>query len=83
MPKGAELIDGYVEMFHDEDVEIYLNGRHILSVAGSNVKWDTFVIDRDTFASAVKPGKNVLAVYVRQTAGGQYFDLGLYADIAK
>ena len=83
MPKGAELIDSYVEMFHDEDVEIYLNGRHILSVAGSNVKWDTFVIDRDTFASAVKPGKNVLAVYVRQTAGGQYFDLGLYADIAK
>ena len=71
------------EMFHDEDAEIYLNGRLILSVPGYNTDWTSFTIPLDAFAAAVKAGDNVLAVKVKQAVGGQYFDLGLSIDVAK
>ena len=70
-------------MFHDEDAEIYLNGKLVLTVPGYNTDWTSFTIPCDAFAAAVKAGDNVLAVKVTQEVGGQYFDLGLSVDVAR
>ena len=81
--RPEKLLRVTAEMFHDEDAEIYLNGRLILSVSGYNTDWTSFTIPLDAFAAAVKAGDNVLAVKVKQAVGGQYFDLGLSIDVAK
>ena len=81
--RPEKLLRVTAEMFHDEDAEIYLNGRLILSVPGYNTDWTSFTIPLDAFAAAVKAGDNVLAVKVKQEVGGQYFDLGLSIDVAK
>ena len=81
-PKG-EILRAVVEMFHDEDAEVYLNGELILSVKGYNKNWTPFAIPAETFAAAVKEGDNVIAVKVNQTVGGQYIDLGLSVDTVK
>ena len=81
--RPEKLLRVTAEMFHDEDAEIYLNGKLILSVPGYNTDWTSFTIPLDAFAAAVKEGDNVLAVKVVQEVGGQYFDLGLSVDVAK
>ena len=79
----AKIIGAKVEMFHDEDAEVYLNGKLVLSESGYNTNWTSFRIPLDKFAAAVKKGDNVLAVKVTQKVGGQYIDLGLSVDTAK
>lgn len=81
-PKGA-LLRAVIEMFHDENAEVYLNGFPILSVEGFNTRWTPFTVPAGKFASAVKEGDNVIAVKVIQKTGGQYIDLGLSVDTAK
>ncbi|MBQ4199635.1 MAG: beta-galactosidase [Kiritimatiellae bacterium] len=79
----AKILSVKVEMFHDEDAEVYLNGKLVLSAPGYNTNWTSFRIPLDKFAAAVKKGDNVLAVKVTQKIGGQYIDLGLSVDTAK
>jgi hypothetical protein len=61
---------------HDEDGEIYLNGRPAASLAGHNQTY-TIVPLADAARAALRPGTNTLAVHVRNTRGAQYVDVGL------
>ena len=79
----ADILGAALEMFHDEDADVYLNGKPLLSAYGYNTGWTTFRLDRDTFLDALKDGENVLAAKVVQTAGGQYFDTGVSVDMKK
>ena len=63
-------------LHHDEDVEVYLNGKLVLQKAGHVSKYQTHDITRES-ADVLQTGKNVIAVNCRQTVGGQYIDLGL------
>ena len=76
------LAEVVFEMFHDEDVDIWLNGEKILSAGGWNGGWEPFTVDARRFRAAARKGRNVLAVSVRQTTGGQYFDAGLFLEFA-
>lgn len=62
-----------IYIYHDEDAEIYLNGRKIAEFKGFKGEYFVHPID----AQAVKVGKNVLAVHCRQTTGGQAIDVHL------
>lgn len=64
-------------LYHDEDVQVYVNGVEICSKKGFLTDYGLFNPDPDALAKALKAGKNVIAVHVAQTSGGQYFDLGL------
>jgi hypothetical protein len=62
-----------IYIYHDEDAQIFLNGKKVAEFKG--FKGDYFVHPIE--ASAVKPGKNLLAVHCSQTTGGQAIDVHL------
>ncbi|MHC4401266.1 MAG: hypothetical protein ACYTG0_16465, partial [Planctomycetota bacterium] len=64
---------------HDEDVEVYVNAKQIFAVTGYNEKTTAYDVTEELQA-ALEPGRNVVAVHVHQTGGGQYIDVGLKLD---
>lgn len=65
----------FLKLYHDDNVEVYLNGEEVYSREG----WtsDFKMIDIDQFRSKLKLGDNILAIHVANTAGGQWLDAGL------
>ena len=63
-------------LHHDEDAKVYLNGKLILERGGYVSKYETHDVTKSA-ADVLQTGKNVIAVYCRQTSGGQYVDVGL------
>ena len=68
-----------LNLHHDEDVVVYINGINVLESPGyiSNYAW--FPISNA--AEAIKPGTNVIAIHCKQTIGGQYIDAGLLRTV--
>ncbi len=65
-----------VYCYHDENVQVYINGVLAASAPGYST---SYVPLRLTPAGkkALHPGRNLMAVHVLQTTGGQFFDAGL------
>ena len=61
---------------HDEDVDVYLNGKKIYSVKGFINDYRIINVYEQA-KDVLQTGKNVLAVRCQQTIGGQYIDVGL------
>lgn len=61
---------------HDEDVEVFLNGKQALMLKGYTTKYDVVPLS-DEAKALLKVGDNVLAVHCRQTGGGQFVDVHL------
>jgi hypothetical protein len=76
MPQAEQGGDLYCRVYHDEDVEVYLNGRLAGKAAGYTVGYVLVPVTPEGRA-AVKAGSNTLAVHCRQTVGGQYIDVGI------
>ena len=68
------------EIFHDEDAVIYLNGIEIKRLSGYTVDYSLTMLEIGKVRSAIRPGDNVLAVEVKDTCGGRYFDMSLSFD---
>ncbi|MFT7638618.1 MAG: hypothetical protein ACI9G1_000343 [Pirellulaceae bacterium] len=77
MPRGLAL-----SYHHDEDVEVYLNGRKIFERKSYIAKYEQVTLPAETL-SAVNKGANVLAVHCSQTGGGQFVDIGLLDTYVK
>lgn len=69
----------YLKLFHDDNVEVYLNGEKIYSKKGWNNHNEYFEMD-DAVKSKLIKGKNIIAIHVANTAGGQGLDFGLSVD---
>ena len=65
-----------LELHHDEDADVYLNGILAARAAGFVADYGEFAIAIPAAAS-LHPGTNTLAVHCHQTAGGQYIDVGI------
>ena len=64
-------------VYHDEDVEIYVNGEPAASESGFTTGYVPLEISA-TAKALLKPGAHVLlAAHCHQTAGGQNVDLGI------
>lgn len=61
---------------HDEDAEIFLNGKMVRQMRGFLQQYITVPLGVEAI-SALQTGKNVLAIHVVQSGGGQYIDAGL------
>ena len=69
-----------LRVHHDEDVDIYLNGVHIVTLPYATRAYVD--VDRDeALRAALRPGTNVLAARATHAWGGQYIDVGLLARI--
>ena len=67
---------GLLRIYHDEDVEVFVNGKLVFTEPGFLTEWKGVDIT-DRLRTALRPGRNVLAIHVHQTVGGQYIDAGL------
>jgi hypothetical protein len=65
-----------VTLKHDEDVEVYLNGKLVFQNTDLVSKYETHDISKES-ADVLQTGKNVVAVHCKNTVGGQFIDLGL------
>ena len=61
---------------HDEDAEVYVNGKRISTVKGFTTKYKVVPLGEEQSA-ALRSGKNLVAVHCRQSGGGQFIDVHL------
>jgi hypothetical protein len=71
-PKGKPVL----RIYHDEDSTVFLNGQEIAKLTGHTSGYVVIELDEKA-AGALKTGKNLLAIEVKQTKGGQYIDAGI------
>jgi hypothetical protein len=63
-----------LNLHHDEDAEVYVNGQVAAKVTGYTSEYEPVAIDRRL---VLKAGKYSFAIHCHQTQGGQYIDLGI------
>jgi hypothetical protein len=77
LPAGTNSVTAQLRVYHDEDVEIYIDGLLAARQSGYVTTYDLVEI-QPRARSALRPGARVvLAVHCRQTGGGQGVDVGL------
>ena len=62
---------------HDEDCEIYINGKQAIALKGFTTNYAFYEISDEAMMEMIWGGDNTLAVHCRQTVGGQYIDVGI------
>ena len=63
-------------LHHDEDVEVYINGVLAVKASGFATSYDVYP-QMPQGKTALKTGRNLIAVHCHETTGGQYVDFGL------
>lgn len=71
-----------LDIHHDEDVEVYLNGTRIFEARGYTTGYKTVLLPRSAL-DVLQTGRNSIAVFCRQTGGGQYIDLSLRTGVGR
>ncbi|MCF3107781.1 DUF4965 domain-containing protein [Niabella sp. CC-SYL272] len=70
----------YLKINHDDNIDVYLNGTLIYHKTGW-VNRMTYLDLNDVLKANLKTGKNLLAVHLRNTAGGRHLDLGISRNV--
>ncbi|MFI5380688.1 MAG: glutaminase domain-containing protein [Tepidisphaerales bacterium] len=66
--------DLQLNLHHDEDAEIYINGQLAVKVSGFITAYEPVPVGGGI---TLKPGKFPFAIHCHQTEGGQYIDVGI------
>ncbi len=73
----------FVRDFHDEDIDVYINGVPAYSAPGFITSYEYRPISKAAKQALLPNTQNELAVHCRQTGGGQYIDVGISERIPK
>jgi hypothetical protein len=74
---AQQISNLFFSVYHDEDVEIYINGVLAATGAGYRTSYGLMALTEAGRGAIIPNANNVLAVHCRQTGGGQYIDVGL------
>jgi len=69
----------FLKIKHDDNVEVYLNGEKIYALKGWVGKF-VYIPIPDAVIEKLKPGPQVLAIHVANTAGGAMLDAGIVKE---
>ncbi|MEJ2883367.1 glutaminase family protein [Pedobacter sp. GR22-6] len=69
----AGINELFLKMNHDDNIEVYLNGKKVYEKTGWTNTFQYFPINK----SQLKAGQNVIAIHLANSAGGRYLDFGL------
>ncbi|MDF2432930.1 MAG: hypothetical protein JWP44_2561 [Mucilaginibacter sp.] len=69
-----------LKLYHDDNVQVYLNGEIVYSIAGWTNDFELIPLS-DKFKNKLKKGDNVLAIHCANTAGGAWLDAGLLDQV--
>jgi len=72
----ASINELFLKINHDDNIELYLNGKKIYTKVGWTNNF-VYIPLSNADKSALKAGKNVIAIHLINTAGGRYLDFGL------
>ena len=70
------LADLFLNIHHDDNVEIFINGQLVKTLDKWTTDYDRVRLD-ELAKKALKPGANIIAVHCHQEMGGQYIDVGI------
>lgn len=73
-PEGID--DLFLKLNHDDNIDIYLNGKKIYNKVGWTNTFEYIPLGEGE-KKLLKSGKNVIAIHLRNTAGGRFLDFGL------
>ena len=73
-----EATSYYLECYHDDDYDIYVNGHQVHKANGSTEANGSPVVKKIA-NTTLNSGLNVVAIHIQQNTGGAYFDCGIYA----
>jgi hypothetical protein len=59
------IFSWHLNVFHDEDCWIYINGKEVMNIPGYNQYWESFLLDK----KFLHPGTNLIAIKCTQTVG--------------
>ncbi len=76
LPKLSPDDPMWLEVHHDEDCEIYVNGKLLWRERGYLTRYKLVRLTPEQLKLFVE-GENTIAVHCRQTVGGQFIDVGL------
>jgi hypothetical protein len=80
---AAQIQNLVVRDYHDEDIDVYLNGVKAYSAPGYISSYEYKPLSKEAKQSLKPNAENELAVHCHQTTGGQYIDVGLFVRSAK
>ncbi|MFD1771395.1 glutaminase family protein [Sphingobacterium suaedae] len=70
----------YLKLHHDDNIEVYLNGKLVFEKEGWNNRFEYFDISSRA-RGLLRAGKNVLAIHLKNTAGGRFLDFDLVSKM--
>ncbi|MBN2310398.1 MAG: hypothetical protein JXR94_15600 [Candidatus Hydrogenedentes bacterium] len=77
MPEALDTCVLWADLHHDEDVEVYVNGKRLLSRRRYRSDYDRIPLTAEQRALFTPGATNLIAIHCHQSAGGQFVDLGL------
>lgn len=75
---SADFNKLYLKLRHDDNIKVYINGEKIYDVKGWTGKF--IYIPIKDHKKILKKGRNIMAIHIENTAGGQWLDAGLVQE---